>query len=378
MSGRVSVAKSIPRGLLEAVGESSPLRLPVVEMWCEGNVFSSRSATLTAARCAHVAPLTRNLGGTAMDERHDAMPEDNGQELPSSEHSELLATASPDPTLQHYMASRIAYCCPTLRLLTMSAISGLLLLLGAGDVLRSSRPHAGIHGQVVRIPRGDRNYRVGGVPPEASQASLGDGAAGRLPDDRGGRSEHRHIGTNVAVDEAGALASQSTVYCGPPCRSVLCAPADWDGPRALAGVPRELNPRPSVGIDCAAQAEHIDAGRKPKPYPGGSWRYFAEWSGLDDEAREEDYYYGDMSYEGGLGDDRRTRFSYDGGEEVRRVRPAPPKPEPQKPDGASEVRKDSGKAKLEIHTLLRSSKPPFLLNDDFSVAHGLSQTRGEQ
>ena len=107
--------------------------------------------------------------------RGEAEASDIGQELPSSEHSELLAAGLPDPTQRHYVASRVARWCPTLQLLTLSAASGLLLMLGAGGVsLRSGRTHAASH-QIGTL----RGVRGGGTPPEASQPWLGDASAGR-------------------------------------------------------------------------------------------------------------------------------------------------------------------------------------------------------
>ena len=72
--------------------------------------------------------------------------------------------------------------------------------------------------------------------------------------------------------------------------------------------PLRLLAEPSVAGSCGHLLGAVDTSERAVRYPGGQWRYFAEWSGLDEEAAEEEegYYY---SYGGG----EDGHLSYDGG-----------------------------------------------------------------
>lgn len=93
---------------------------------------------------------------------------------------------------------------------------------------------------------------------------------------------------------------------------------------------------------------------------------FAEWSGLDDEALEDSYYYelGEMDGDG-IGD------SYDE-TEIGLEMWADPKHKAKDNKDASPRAPTA-----EVLTLLSARPRPFLLNSDLSVAFGLAHNRGE-
>jgi hypothetical protein len=84
----------------------------------------------------------------------------------------------------------------------------------------------------------------------------------------------------------------------------------------------------------------------------------AEWSGLDEEAKEESYY-GDSSYY--YGGDRGMSYDKFGA----------PGLQPKLPPTTSKPTVPLKRSSAEALARLRTQPLPFLLNDDFSVANGL-------
>eukprot|EP00966_Prymnesium_polylepis_P159840 3694327-Prymnesium_polylepis.1 len=277
----------------------------------------------------------------------------------TSEHSELLAAGAHDawPRGSNALVSAATLwpqCCPTRVLLYLSATLGLLLVSGAAGISMAHRPggrqHVGPHEKARGASRSSRASTGRAAPVEAVSRADTPTAAGKADDRSSGRAESHHYNDAshaVAVDEAGAhaLASRRRDVATPRHRA---PPPRERGPAPLRVRRRAKRPRgQAVGLvgvrvargsqcararrDCsgggrgrslsrrrvasararsparlptvgphAVPARAVDPSVKSKPYPGGSWRYFAEWSGLDDEAREESYYYGQESY-GGYG-----------------------------------------------------------------------------
>ena len=113
---------------------------------------------------------------------------------------------------------------------------------------------------------------------------------------------------------------------------------------------------PSVLSWCRHTLSRLDRESVP-PYPGPDpWRYYAQWSGLEEKAPGEPEPYDSYSYGYETGLD-----PYDAGN----GREGKPQPRAERP--AAEVAREA----REVGELLRGADPPFVINGDFSVAAAL-------
>ena len=98
---------------------------------------------------------------------------------------------------------------------------------------------------------------------------------------RNGGSSSRHHPPSLTRNKAGASKQHA-----PPPPPVLAPPPEAPFPPIPPfphAPPLQLASEPSVLGTCGHLAIPVDTtGRVP--YPGGAWQYFAEWSGLDDQA----------------------------------------------------------------------------------------------
>lgn len=153
--------------------------------------------------------------------------------------------------------------------------------------------------------------------------------------------------------------------------------------------PVKLREEPSLQTTCKHAIMPVDTSGRVR-YPGGKWQYFAEWSGLDEQAAEESrgsyrsYYDSDdsstneyMSYDGFSDDGRLPRRPKD------KLRAAIAQADTARKSEEAERAKEDAVARQKREAALRAAAvtrlqldpQPFLLNSDFSIAYGLSRSR---
>ena len=135
--------------------------------------------------------------------------------------------------------------------------------------------------------------------------------------------------------------------------------------------PTVLAAEPSILSSCGHLAQSVDSRSAGEEYPGGrngGWRYFAEWSGLDDGQDDKAEPSEEESYDdGGHGP---HYYSYDvayHAYDSDTARLPPPPASPLAPRGGQRGGPPSDPAAARR---VRLTPAPFLLNSDFSVARG--------
>lgn len=156
--------------------------------------------------------------------------------------------------------------------------------------------------------------------------------------------------------------------------------------------PVQLLHEPSIASSCGHLLRPVGISERSVLYPGGKWQYFAEWSGLDEQAAaEEKEGYDSYSYGGGVGgvDGRMSSYDDDGdgfssgrkkaaAAAVRdaaaaRAKGAAAKANETLPAAAAEMLAAWVRQVKQAATGEHPSV--FTINGDFSLAHGLHRAK---
>lgn len=229
-------------------------------------------------------------------------------------------------------------------------LAAALVSLGIVGALRTHTPTgprgpAGRNG-VYAVERARARSNSDGVGSHVGGAAVSvQHQAGRSDGGGGGSGPHAKVSGGAAASRAQAA---------PP--SQQQQQQRKKPPRAAPSKAGAGGAVPSVLSWCRHTLSRLDRESVP-PYPGPSpWRYYAQWSGLDEKEPGEPQPYDSYSYGFDAGSD-----PYDAGY----GRDGKPPPRAERP--AAEVARDA----REVGALLRGADPPYVINGDFSVAAAL-------
>jgi hypothetical protein len=243
------MTRSLPP--FDVSGRPHPPSYPNMNVAEDINIMTGTCSAQRRGHASRISPpllLPRTFAATHPESDAGTRSAGDGMSE-TSEHTELLITQHDENNKapMHPLVSATASRCSLIPRLLLTAAAGCSLLL------------VGLAGTLLASPH--QATRAGGGGMQASRHVAGGPTA---------LSRETRLDAKAAAFRAARLVNRGVELAGTPMQR------EGTGRDAVAAA-KQGDPRlvaPSTWTECAQSAEILYTG-KPKPYPGGSWRYFA-------------------------------------------------------------------------------------------------------